>query len=41
MKRLVLTLAVLLATALLGGALLSVTDLAWPLPPSALIPELW
>ena len=38
MKRLVLTLAVLLATALLGGALLSVTDLAWPLPPSALIP---
>lgn len=38
MKRLVLALAVLLATALLGGALLSVTDLAWPLPPSALVP---
>ncbi|WP_277809833.1 hypothetical protein [Chromohalobacter canadensis] len=38
MKRLALTLAVLLATALLGGALLMATDLDWPLPPSALIP---
>lgn len=38
MKRLALMLAILFAIALLGGVLLSATDLAWPLPPSALIP---
>lgn len=38
MKRLALILAILFTIALLGGVLLSATDLAWPLPPSALIP---